>query len=78
MSIAGRIKVDEIAKRLAIGRRSVYEMLEKRILPAIRLRRRWIVTRHAYEAWERRGGTDNNFPLDESGGTVQQTLSKPR
>jgi excisionase family DNA binding protein len=47
-----RITVPEIARRLDIGRLAVYAMLEGGILPGIRLGRRWIVTRHAYEAWE--------------------------
>jgi hypothetical protein len=35
----------------------VYGMLEQGILPGIRLGRRWIITRHAYEQWERTCGT---------------------
>jgi excisionase family DNA binding protein len=54
---SSRISVPEIARRLKIGRLAVYEMLEKHIIPAIRLGRRWIVTRHAYEQWERTCGT---------------------
>ena len=50
------MSVPEIARRLAIGERAVYAMLEQGILPGIRLGRRWIVTRHAYEAWERTCG----------------------
>jgi excisionase family DNA binding protein len=49
--------VEEIAHRLDIGRLAVYAMLEQGIIPAIRLGRRWIVTRHAYEQWERTCGT---------------------
>ena len=47
-----RISVDEIARRLDVGRLAVYTMLEQGILPGIRLGRRWIITRHAYEQWE--------------------------
>ncbi len=36
-----------------IGRLAVYKMVERGIIPAIRLGRRWIVTRFSYEAWER-------------------------
>jgi hypothetical protein len=32
-------------------------MLEQGLLPGIRLGRRWIVTRHAFEAWEKTCGT---------------------
>ena len=59
---SGRISVPEIAERLDIGRLTVYAMLEQRILPGIRLGRRWIVTRYAYEHWERNCGT--HPPLD--------------
>jgi len=52
----GRISVPEIAERLGIGRLAVYAMLERRIIPGVRLGRRWIVTRYAYEQWERTCG----------------------
>jgi excisionase family DNA binding protein len=61
-TMSNRMSVPEIARRLSIGRLAVYEMLERGIIPGIRLGRRWIVTRHAYERWEQncgfRGGTD--------------------
>ena len=53
---SGRISVPEIARPLGIGRLAVYAMLKQRILPGIRLGRRWIVTRHAYDQWERTCG----------------------
>jgi excisionase family DNA binding protein len=53
---AGRITVPEIASRLRIGRMAVYTMLERGVIPGIRLGRRWIVTRHAYERWEEHAG----------------------
>ena len=46
----------EIARRLNIGRMAVYSMLEQGIVPGVRLGRRWIITRHAYLAWERTCG----------------------
>ena len=52
----GRISIPEIAERLNLGRMAVYSMLEQGIIPAIRLGRRWIITRHAYLAWERKCG----------------------
>ena len=55
-SPGSRISVLEIARRLNIGRMAVYTMLEQGIIPAIRLGRRWIVTRHAFENWERTCG----------------------
>lgn len=54
----GRITVPEIAERLDIGRLTVYSMLEQGIIPAIRLGRRWLITRHAYGEWERSCGTE--------------------
>ena len=50
------MSVQEIARRLDIGRLAVYEMLDQGIMPGIRLGRRWIITRHAYEQWERTCG----------------------
>jgi excisionase family DNA binding protein len=58
-----RITVPEIAKRLGIGRQAVYALLEQRILPGIRLRKRWIITRQAYEGWERTCGTRDRAGL---------------
>ena len=52
-----RISVPEIAERLDIGRLRVYAMLEQGIIPGVRLGRRWIITRYAYEQWERTCGT---------------------
>jgi excisionase family DNA binding protein len=53
---SGRIAVEEIAARLNLGRLTVYTMLERGIIPSIRLGRRWIITRQAYEHWERTCG----------------------
>ena len=50
--LSSRISVPEIARRLDVGRLAVYSMLEQGIMPGIRLGRRWIITRHAYEQWE--------------------------
>jgi excisionase family DNA binding protein len=47
--IASRLSVGEIARRLAVSKMTVCEMLEKGILPGIRLGRRWIITRHKSE-----------------------------
>lgn len=55
--MASRITVPEIAQRLHIGRLAVYAMLTQGIIPGIRLGRRWIITRHAYDVWERTCGT---------------------
>jgi excisionase family DNA binding protein len=50
------MSVQEIARRLDVGRLAVYAMLEQGILPGVRVGRRWIITRHAYEEWERTCG----------------------
>jgi len=60
-----RISVPEIAQRLDIGRLAVYSLLKQGIMPGIRLGRRWIVTRHAYEAWERTCGMRDGTGLGE-------------
>jgi excisionase family DNA binding protein len=53
------MSIEEIARRLDIGERAVYEMLERGILPGIRLGRRWLVTRNAYARWEETCGVAN-------------------
>jgi excisionase family DNA binding protein len=58
-----RITVDEIAHRLSLGRIAIYELLQRGEIPAIRLGRRWIITRYAYDAWEHtcgRNGVPSN------------------
>jgi excisionase family DNA binding protein len=61
---SARITVPEIARRLGIGRLTVYGMLEQRILPGIRIGRLWIITRHAYLQWERTCGMRVAFGLE--------------
>jgi len=61
---SGRISVPEIAKRLKIGRLAVYAMLEQGFIPAIRLGRRWIITRQAYMTWESTCGLRAGTGLD--------------
>jgi excisionase family DNA binding protein len=58
-----RITVLEVAQRLKVGRLAVYAMLEQGIIPGIRLGRRWIVTRHAYEQWEHTCGVRSSAGL---------------
>lgn len=50
------ILVLEIARRLGVGRLKVYAMLEACLVPGIRFGRKWIITRFAYENWERTCG----------------------
>jgi excisionase family DNA binding protein len=57
MTPSNRIAVTEIAHRLGVGRLAVYAMLERGIIPGVRLGRRWIVTQAAYAKWERTCGT---------------------
>src|SRR5260370_28265547 len=56
VDVSSRMTIPEVAHRLSIGRLAVYAMLEQGLLPGIRLGRRWIVTRHAFEEWERTCG----------------------
>jgi excisionase family DNA binding protein len=58
-----RITVPVIAQRLGIGRLAVYAMLEQGIIPGIRFGRRWIITRYAYEQWEKTCGAPERAGL---------------
>jgi excisionase family DNA binding protein len=53
---SNRFTVMQIAKRLGLGKMAVYGMLEYGIIPGIRVGKRWIITRHAYEQWEKTCG----------------------
>ncbi len=64
MNPRARMTVEEIARRLDIGRLAVYAMLEQGLLPGIRLGRRWIVTRAAFEAWEKTCGMRTGEPTE--------------
>lgn len=68
---SGRIAVPEIARRLGVGRLTVYAMLDQGILPGVRLGRRWIVTRRAFGEWERTCGTRTGTGL---GGRPEVTV----
>ena|SRR5579863_7316740 len=76
---AGRISVEEIARRLNVGRQAVYAMLEAGILPGIRLGRRWIITRQALQAWERTCGMRHCAqPQNTDGDSDEANLTDPR
>ena len=62
--MSSRMSVPEIANHLSVGRLAVYAMLEQGLLPGIRLGRRWIVTRAAFEAWEKTCGSPTGGPTD--------------
>jgi excisionase family DNA binding protein len=47
-----RLTPKDVAQRLHVGTRAVYQMLGQGILPGIRLGKRWLITKHAYEQWE--------------------------
>jgi excisionase family DNA binding protein len=61
-----RITVGEVARRLKIGRRAVYAMLEEGVLPGIRIGNRWLITRYAYGHWERKCGTGPRFDFRQT------------
>jgi excisionase family DNA binding protein len=50
------MSVAEIAERLAVGEMAIYRMLDERIIPAVRVGKRWLVTRKAFEKWEENCG----------------------
>ncbi len=54
--MTARLTPKEVAVRLGIGPKAVYALLDQGILPGIRLGKRWLITRHAYEEWERTCG----------------------
>jgi len=54
--LSSRMTVQEIAGRLAVGELAVYRMLEAKIIPAVRVGKRWVVTRKAFEKWEENCG----------------------
>jgi excisionase family DNA binding protein len=58
VSAEGRISIDEMAAFLAVGKATVYAMLNQRIIPAIKVGKRFIVTRHAFNAWEQTCGKE--------------------
>ena len=57
-----RMTVDEIARRLDIGRVAVYAMLEQGIIPAVRLGRRWIVMSGGGPVHDGQPGMPGVFP----------------
>ncbi len=65
--MTSRMSIPEIANRLSIGRIAVYTMLEQGIIPSVRLGRRWIVTRHAFEQWESTCGMPTGLPRKPEG-----------
>jgi excisionase family DNA binding protein len=77
---SARITVEEIAQRLSIGRQTIYAMLKQGILPGIRLGQRWLITRHAYEEWEKTCGTSPRpgllAPLEVTGWTDAGTQTQ--
>jgi excisionase family DNA binding protein len=54
--VNARMTPRDVAERLHVGTRAVYTMLEQGIIPGIRIGQRWLITRHAYEEWERTCG----------------------
>jgi excisionase family DNA binding protein len=54
--VKARLTPQDIAQRLHVGTRTIYGLLEQGILPGIRIGQRWLITRHAYEEWERTCG----------------------
>jgi excisionase family DNA binding protein len=57
---SARITVPEICQRLQLGRDAVYALLDAQLIPAIRIRRKWIIGRSAYDEWEKSFGSKRN------------------
>jgi excisionase family DNA binding protein len=55
--LRGRMTIPEICDRLKLGKVLVYRMLEQGQIPALRVGRKWIVTKFAYDQWERTAGS---------------------
>jgi len=53
------ITVPEISERLGLCEETVYELLKSKEIPNIRYGRRYIVSRNAFENWERTIGMDS-------------------
>lgn len=51
-----RVTVEEITSDLGLGRVRVYQMLDLKIIPNIKVGQRYLVTRHAYEEWKKTCG----------------------
>lgn len=52
-----RITVEEIMERLGVCNATVYDLLKRGEIPSLRLNRVYIISRYAYEQWERTFGT---------------------
>lgn len=52
------ITIPEISRRLGLSEETVYDMLKAGDIPNIRRRRLFIVSRAAYDQWEKTIGTD--------------------
>lgn len=50
--LSARVNVEFIAKDLHLGRKAVFNLLETRQIPAIRVGHRWLIMRPAYEKWK--------------------------
>ena len=46
-----RMTIDEIARRLAVGKYAVYKALKEGVLPGVMIGNRWMVSRIAFERW---------------------------
>jgi excisionase family DNA binding protein len=63
-----RLTPKEVAERLGVGPKAVYALLEQGVLPGIRVGKRWLITRQAYEDWERTCGTRNSLKTIDTTG----------
>ena len=50
------IGIPEMSKIMGVGRDLTYDMLERNIIPNVRPGKRFIVSRHAFDAWWKSAG----------------------
>jgi excisionase family DNA binding protein len=66
-----RISIEEIVGRLQIGKKAVYALLHQKEIPSIRIGRKWIISRGAYEQWERTFGSRDQSVGDRAAGAIR-------
>lgn len=65
-----RISVEEICDDMGLGPTRVYYMLEKGIIPNVKIGRNYIVARYAYEGWKKTCGQATTASGKEIAGTA--------
>jgi len=53
---SSRLSVHEICKDLGICKKHVYALLDKQVIPCVRIGRSYLITKEAYQEWKKRCG----------------------